>query len=58
MHGAGGGALKGNRNAFKHGRYAAEAIEAQRLVAALIKRSREVIYDVVGPSSRADCAAK
>jgi len=34
MHGAGGGALKGNRNALKHGKYSAQAIAARRARAA------------------------
>ena len=31
------GAPKGNRNAFKHGRYTAEAVASRREVAALIR---------------------
>ena len=42
MHGAGGGARTGNRNAHKHGLYSAEAIRDRRTVAALIRNSREV----------------
>ena len=38
MHGAGGGAPRGNRNALKHGLYTAEAIETRRLVAAVTKQ--------------------
>lgn len=34
------GAPKGNRNALKHGRYAAEAIASRREVAALIRAMR------------------
>jgi hypothetical protein len=34
------GAPKGNKHAFKHGRYAAEAIESRREVAALIRAMR------------------
>jgi len=34
------GAPKGNRNAFKHGRYTAEAIARRREVAALIQAMR------------------
>jgi uncharacterized protein YjcR len=30
MHGAGGGAPKGNRNAWKHGHYSADAISERR----------------------------
>jgi uncharacterized protein YjcR len=43
MHGAGGGAPKGNRNALKHGLYSAEAIETRRMVAELTRRSRETV---------------
>ena len=46
MHGARGGAPKGNRNARKHGRYSAEAIQERKLVSELIKRSREVIRSI------------
>ena len=35
MHGAAGGAPKGNKNALKHGDFTAEAIETRRVVAAL-----------------------
>ena len=42
MHGAGGGAPMGNRNAHKHGRYSCEAIEERRLFAKLIRESREL----------------
>ena len=43
MHGAGGGAPRGNRNALKHGLYSAEAIETRRMVAALTKQARELV---------------
>jgi uncharacterized protein YjcR len=43
MHGAGGGAPKGNRNALKHGLYSAEAIETRRLVAELTRLARETV---------------
>jgi uncharacterized protein YjcR len=43
MHGAGGGAPKGNRNAHKHGGYTAEAIETRRMVAALTKQVRDLV---------------
>jgi uncharacterized protein YjcR len=43
MHGAGGGAPKGNRNGLKHGLYSAEAIEARRLVAELTRQARETV---------------
>jgi hypothetical protein len=41
MHGGlSPGAPNGNRNAFKHGRYAAEAIASRREVAALLRAMR------------------
>jgi uncharacterized protein YjcR len=41
MHGgANPGAPKGNRNAFKHGRYSAEAITSRREVAELLRAMR------------------
>jgi hypothetical protein len=41
MHGGKApGAPKGNRHAFRHGRYAAEAIARRREVAALIRTMR------------------
>jgi uncharacterized protein YjcR len=43
MHGGadGGGAPEGNRNAWKHGHYTAEAIAQRREVAALIRACRD-----------------
>jgi hypothetical protein len=46
MHGAGGGAPKGSRNALKHGRYSAEAIEMRRLVRELTRQARDMIEKV------------
>ncbi len=43
MHGAGGGAPKGNRNALKHGLYTAEAIALRREVLALARLARETV---------------
>jgi uncharacterized protein YjcR len=43
MHGAGGGALIGNRNSLKHGAFSAEAIEAERDARALVRAARETI---------------
>ena len=43
MHGAGGGAPKGNRNARKNGLYTAEAIRDRQVISALVRRSREII---------------
>jgi hypothetical protein len=42
MHGAGGGAPAGNRNARKHGRYGRDAMEARRIIAELIRQGREL----------------
>jgi hypothetical protein len=36
------GAPKGNKNAFKHGRYCAEAVARRRSIAELIKKAREL----------------
>lgn len=46
MHGAGGGAPRGNRNAYKHGLYTAKAIETRRMAAALLKQARELVNSV------------
>jgi hypothetical protein len=40
------GAPKGNRNAFKHGRYGAEAIANRREVAALLRAMKALARDV------------
>lgn len=45
MHGgaAGSGAPKGNRNAFKHGRYSRETIEMNKRIAALVQRANKLL---------------
>jgi uncharacterized protein YjcR len=43
MHGAAGGAPRGNRNARKHGLFAAEAIEMRRMVSALTREAHETM---------------
>jgi hypothetical protein len=43
MHGAGGGAPKGNRNALKHGEFTAEATALRREVLALAWMARETL---------------
>ena len=43
MHGAGGGAPKGNRNALKHGDFAAEALALKRQISALARMARETM---------------
>lgn len=42
LHGAGGGAPRGNKNAFKHGLYTAEALETRAAIARLTKQAREL----------------
>jgi hypothetical protein len=43
MHGAGGGAREGNRNAWRHGNYSAEAIETRRTITALMRQTRQLV---------------
>jgi hypothetical protein len=43
MHGARGGAPKGNRNAVKHGACSAEALALGRQVRALARATRETL---------------
>jgi hypothetical protein len=43
MHGARGGALKGNRNALKHGDFAAEGLALRRQISALARMARETM---------------
>ena len=40
MHGAGGGAPKGNKNALKHGQFSAELIALKREIQALARMTR------------------
>ena len=43
MHGGlSPGAPKGNKNAFKHGRYSAEAIARRRVISGLIRAARDL----------------
>ena len=46
MHGACGGAPRGNQNALKHGLYSAELIETRRLVRELAGQARALIEKV------------
>lgn len=46
MHGARGGAPKGNKNALRHGFYAAEAIAFRRAMRELLRDSREIAQHV------------
>lgn len=44
MHGGPStGAPRGNRNAFKHGRYTAQAIEHRREIRALLRAMSELV---------------
>jgi uncharacterized protein YjcR len=43
MHGAGGGALKGNRNALKHGECSAETRALKKEIHALARMARETM---------------
>jgi uncharacterized protein YjcR len=43
MHGAGGGAPRGNRNARKHGAFTAEAMALKKEIAALARMARETM---------------
>ena len=43
MHGAGGGAPKGNRNAWKHGDYSAATIAERRQLRKLIREYHEAL---------------
>ena len=43
MHGADGGAPRGNRNALKHGLYAAEGLALKRQISALARMARETM---------------
>jgi uncharacterized protein YjcR len=43
MHGAGGGAPKGNRNAMKHGEFAAESLAIKKQVHALARMASKTM---------------
>jgi uncharacterized protein YjcR len=43
MHGAGGGAPRGNGNALKHGEYSAETLAVKREIQALARMARETV---------------
>ena len=47
MHGAGGGASQGNRNAWKHGGYSDRAVSLRQHIAELMRTSRAFGRDVV-----------
>jgi hypothetical protein len=46
MHGAAGGAPKGNRNALKHGEFTAEALALKREIAALTRITRATMKTI------------
>ena len=46
MHGATGGAPKGNRNALKHGTFTAEAIIFKREIAALARIASKTLRTI------------
>ena len=46
MHGAGGGAPKGNKNALKHGEFTAEGLALKRQISALARIARETIAGI------------
>jgi hypothetical protein len=43
MHGAGGGAPQGNRNAWKHGGYSDQAVSLRRHIAELMRNARHLV---------------
>jgi uncharacterized protein YjcR len=43
MHGAGGGAPKGNKNALKHGDFTGEGLARKRQISALARMARETM---------------
>jgi uncharacterized protein YjcR len=43
MHGAAGGAPKGNRNALKHGASSGETLALKRQITALVRLARETM---------------
>jgi uncharacterized protein YjcR len=46
MHGAGGGAPKGNRNALKHANFTAETLALKRESTALARIARETLVAI------------
>jgi uncharacterized protein YjcR len=46
MHGAHGGAPKGNRNALKRGNYTAEAMAFKKDILALVRVARETMAEI------------
>ena len=55
MHGGKApGAPKGNRHAFRHGRYTAEAVAEQRAFAALLRDMKGLLEDMKGLLEQVD----
>ena len=52
MHGAAGGAPKGNKNALKHGGFTAEMIAVRKEIVALARAARETIAALDVPPCR------
>jgi uncharacterized protein YjcR len=46
MHGAAGGAPKGNRNALKHGDFTAETLAMKREIQALARMARKTLVAI------------
>jgi uncharacterized protein YjcR len=46
MHGAGGGAPKGNQNALKNGRFTCEMLEMRRVIAELTRAGRNLTQSI------------
>jgi uncharacterized protein YjcR len=46
MHGAGGGAPRGNSNALKHSEYSAETLALKREMQALARMARETMAGI------------
>jgi hypothetical protein len=44
MHGAGGAAPRGNRNAWKHGAHSAEALALKKQINTLTRTARSVLH--------------
>jgi hypothetical protein len=57
MHGAGGGAPRGNRNALKHGDFTAETLAVKKQVHALARPGRKRSYNRYPPNCDAALAA-
>jgi uncharacterized protein YjcR len=46
MHGAGGGAPSGNKNALKHGGFTAEGLALKKQIHALARTARETVAGI------------